>query len=37
MLCQFCYWSTKEIDITEEKADELVHTLNKLSANIKDS
>lgn len=37
MLCQFCYWNTREINVAEDKTDDLFQTLNKLSATIKES
>jgi len=36
-MCHFCYWSTKDIKLVEEKMETLFEKLNKYSASIKDS
>ena len=35
MWCQYCYWTTKEIDILAEKSEDLIQTLNKLSSSLR--
>ena len=36
-MCQFCFWSTKDIKLVEEKLEILLEKLNKYSTSIKDS
>jgi hypothetical protein len=31
--CQYCYWTTKDINIVADKSDDLIETLNKMSSN----
>lgn len=37
MLCQYCYWTSKEINLICEKAEELIETLNKICSNMAES
>jgi hypothetical protein len=36
-LCQFCYWNSKDIGVADEKPEELLKIIEKLSRGIKDS
>lgn len=35
MWCQFCYWTSKEIDMVADKNEDLIEALNKNSSNLK--
>lgn len=35
MWCQYCYWTTKEIDVVAQKNQDLFQALNKSASNLK--
>lgn len=37
MLCQYCYWTTKEVNLACDKSEDLIENLNKISSNMSEN